>query len=49
MALDKLRYSLTDYKERIFMYSFENFKLLIHPSTEETERTDRKPQSRNVG
>lgn len=32
MALDKLRYSLTDYKERIFMYSFENFKLLIHPS-----------------
>ena len=32
MSLDKLRYSLTEHKERIFISAYENFKLLIHPS-----------------
>ena len=32
MALDKLRYSLTNHEERLFISVFENFKLLIHPS-----------------
>lgn len=32
MSLDKLRYSLTEHRERIFISAYENFKLLIHPS-----------------
>lgn len=32
MALDKLRYLLTEHIERLFLSTYENFKLLIHPS-----------------
>ena len=32
MSLDKLRYSFTEHTERIFLYKFKNFELLIHPS-----------------
>lgn len=32
MSLDKLRYSLTEHRERIFISSYENYKLLIHSS-----------------
>lgn len=32
MSLDKLRYLLTEHRERKFISAYENFKLLIHPS-----------------
>ena len=34
MSLDKLRYSFTEHRERIFISSYENFKLLVHPSVD---------------
>ena len=32
MSLDKLRYAFTEHRERVFISSYENFKLLVHPS-----------------
>ena len=35
MSLNKLRYSLTEHTEKFF-FTYENFKLLIHPSVKDT-------------
>ncbi len=35
MSLNKLRYSLTEHTEKFF-FTYENFKLLIHPSVMDT-------------
>jgi len=31
MSIDKLRYLLTEHRERIFLSSYENVILLVHP------------------
>ena len=41
MSLDKLRYSFTEHRERIFMSSYENFKLLVHPSIDNDDLLNR--------
>lgn len=41
MSLDKLRYSFTEHSERIFLSSYENFKLLIHPSIDNDDLLNR--------
>lgn len=41
MALDKLRYSFTEHRERIFLSSYENFKLLVHPSIDSDDLLNR--------
>ena len=41
MSLDKLRYAFTEHRERIFLSSFENFKLLVHPSVDNDDLLNR--------
>lgn len=41
MSLDKLRYSFTEHRERIFLSSYENFKLLVHPSIDNDDLLNR--------
>ena len=41
MSLDKLRYAFTEHKERIFISSYENFKLLVHPSVDNDDLLNR--------
>lgn len=41
MSLDKLRYSFTEHRERIFISSYENFKLLVHPSIDNDDLLNR--------
>lgn len=41
MSLDKLRYAFTEHRERIFISSYENFKLLVHPSIDNDDLLNR--------
>lgn len=41
MSLNKLRYSFTEHRERIFISSYENFKLLVHPSIDNDDLLNR--------
>ncbi len=41
MSLDKLRYVFTEHRERIFISSYENFKLLVHPSVDNDDLLNR--------
>lgn len=41
MSLEKLRYSFTEHRKRIFISSYENFKLLVHPSIEADDLLNR--------
>lgn len=41
MSLDKSRYAFTEHRERIFLSSFENFKLLVHPSVDNDDLLNR--------
>ena len=40
MRLDKFRYSLTEHVEK-FMFTYDNFKLLIHPDIRNNELIER--------
>jgi len=41
MSLEELRYSFTEHRKRIFISSYENFKLLVHPSIEADDLLNR--------
>ena len=41
MSLEELRYSFTEHRKRIFIYSYENFKLLVHPSIDADDLLNR--------
>ena len=41
MSLDKSRYAFTEHRERIFLSSFKNFKLLVHPSVDNDDLLNR--------
>ena len=40
MKLDKLRYELTEHREKV-MFTYDNFKLLIHPDMDNDELFER--------
>lgn len=41
MSLEELRYSFTEHRKRIFISSYENFKLLVHPSIDADDLLNR--------
>lgn len=41
MSLDKLRYAFTEHKEKNFISSYENFKLLVHPTIDNDDLLNR--------